>query len=366
MRIGIDAREIKKPHTGTGLYVINLIKSISEQDLINQYILFVDKGHKLDFELPLNFEYYDLNWQHFNKFQDQIIIPISIYLSKIDIFHVIHHDVTPFLTNVPLIVTVLDIAWIDFPGGSNLLFQKYYYIVTKYSLKKAKKVITISESTKNRILFHFPNMSNKTQPILIACDPAFTLNSEIDDFNKISTEFRVNKPVVLYVGSFAARKNVTTLIEAMKIYWDKHNNCTQLILAGKPSGKDDDILNDFINKYPIVIISRPKTNSELRALYKNATVFVFPSLYEGFGLPVLEAMTCGCPVIASNSTSIPEIINNHNFLFEPKNTISLSGLIENILHNNLLQCELSKTGLEHSLKFTWKNVAAATLKIYLN
>jgi glycosyltransferase involved in cell wall biosynthesis len=115
------------------------------------------------------------------------------------------------------------------------------------------------------------------------------------------------------VGSFAGRKNVKTLIEAMKILWANNNNLTQLVIAGKPSGKDDEILNHLINKYPIVILSRSKTNLELKSLYNNAALFVFPSFYEGFGLPVLEAMSSGCPVIASNSTSIPEFLVIMNF-----------------------------------------------------
>jgi glycosyltransferase involved in cell wall biosynthesis len=365
MKIGIDAREIIRPNTGTGMYVVNLIKSLSLQDLDNEYILFVDREKKLDFELPKNFSYYYLNSGYFKKFQDQFIIPIAIYFSNIDMYHVIHHDVTPYLTNIPLVVTVLDLAWIDFPGSSSKLFQKYYYLISKYSLKKAKNIITISESTKERVLSHFPNLSNKVQAILIACDPIFKLNTQEDDYSNVSQEFEIEKPYILYVGSFAARKNVRTLIEAMKIYWNNNNNLIQLILAGKPSGKDDIILNEIIKKYPIKIITRTKSNLELKALYKNATIFVFPSLYEGFGLPVLEAMSCGCPVIASNSTSIPEILSCHDFLFEPTNTDSLAKMIHYLLNNKILQLESSKYGLEASKHFTWEKVAISTKNIYL-
>ena len=365
MIIGIDAREIMRPHTGTGMYVINLIKSLVEYDSENVYILFVDKGEKLNFDLPHNFEYYYLQFGFFNKFQDQIIIPLAIFFSKVDKFHVIHHDVTPFLSHVPLIITVLDIAWIDFPGGSSKLFQKYYYLITKFSLRKANKIITISDSTKNRILINYPILSSKIYPILIACDSVFSENSVDCKFNLLSSEFCIKKPYVLYVGSFAARKNVKALIEAMKLYWDKHDNTVQLILAGKPSGKDDNLPYDLINKYPITIISRTKSNLELKSLYKNASLFVFPSFYEGFGLPLLEAMSCGCPVISSNSTSLPEIFKNKDFLFDPVDNVALYYLIQKVLNNKLLQSELSRAVSDESLQFSWNRVAIETLKIYL-
>lgn len=366
MRIGIDAREIKRPYTGTGMYVINLIKSLALQDSENEYLLFVDKGVECDFPLPNNFNYYNLSCSGLNKFQDQIIIPITILLSKVDIFHVIHHDVTPLLSLKPLVVTVLDVAWIDYPGTSSKFFQKYYYLITKLSLKKARKIITISESTKQRVLYHFNNISHKIESIIISCDPIFSLDTKEDNFISISAEFQIKKPFVLYVGSFAGRKNVKTLIEAMKILWGNNNNLTQLVIAGKPSGKDDEILNHLTNTYPIVILSRPKTNLELKALYKNASVFVFPSLYEGFGLPVLEAMSSGCPVIASNSTSIPEILGSHDFLFEPNDIDTLSKMISTVLNSKELQLKLSKNGITESLKFSWNKVAIATRKSYFN
>jgi glycosyltransferase involved in cell wall biosynthesis len=364
MRIGIDAREIKNSHTGTGMYVVNLIKSLANLDSNNEYVLFVDKGEKLDLDLPHNFQYYNLCFGFLNKFQDQIIIPVAIYLSEVDKFHVIHHDATPFLTHVPLIITVLDIAWVDFPGGTSKLFQKYYYLITKYSLRKAYRIITISESTKNRILINYPILPSKIKPILIACDPIFSLKNIGYDFNLLCAEFSIQKPYVLYVGSFAARKNVKALIQAMKKYWDKYDKSIQLILASKLSGKDDIFPDDLINNYPITIISRTKSNIELKSLYENASLFVFPSIYEGFGLPLLEAMTCGCPVIASNSTSLPEIFKNKNYLFDPLDIDVIYDLIQNVLNNKTLQSELSSAVIEESLEFSWNRVAIETLNTY--
>ena len=364
MVIGIDAREIKNPYTGTGMYVVNLIKYLSQEDSLNEYILFVDQGVKLNIELPCNFKYYNLHNVYFTKIQDQILVPLAILFSKVDIFHVIHHDVTPLMSLTPLVVTVLDVAWIDYPGSSSRLFQKYYYFLTKFSLKKAKKIITISESTKQRVIYHFPSTIHKIESIIIACDPFFSTENKVNNFFTIASKYKITKPYVLYVGSFAGRKNVKTLIEAMKIFWSNNANMTQLVLAGKPSGRDDEEMNDLTTKYPIIIVSTPKTNLELKCLYENASVFVFPSYYEGFGLPVLEAMSCGCPVIASDSTSIPEIVGNSQILFQPNDHEQLHRQLLRVFQEKDLNNKMRIEGQIRSKLFKWNEVASRTLFVY--
>ena len=168
MRIGIDAREIKRPNTGTGMYVVNLVKSLAKTDNDNHFFLIVEKGIRLDDDLPTNFKYIEVNDTRFSKIQDQFFIPLVLIKNKIEIYHVTHHDVTPFFTLIPIIITVLDVAWIDFPGDTSKFFQIYYFYLTKFSLIKAKKIVTISESTKERVCEHFPFVNHKIKSILIA------------------------------------------------------------------------------------------------------------------------------------------------------------------------------------------------------
>ena len=363
MRIGIDAREIKNPDTGTGMYVVNLIRSISLLNTFDNFILFVNKGSKIDIQLPENFEYYEIKSLKLSKIEDQVIIPFAILKSRVDIFHVIHHDVTPLLTLKPIVVTVLDIAWIDFPGTSSKLFQFYYKYLTKFALIKAKRVITISESTKQKVLKHFPYIHNKIQAIPIACDISYSNFENTDIFEQIANEFQIKKPYVLYVGSFAMRKNVNMLFEAMKHVW-KDNSSIQLVLAGKPSGKDDFSVEEVCSQYPVILISRTKTKIELKNLYINASVFVFPSLYEGFGLPVLEAMTCGCPIIALNTTSIPEIVGNTGTLLESDDIEGMAISIKSHFNSEIDKNEREESRLDQAKKFTWEKVAEHTFKNY--
>lgn len=365
MRIGIDAREISRPNTGTGMYVVNLIKSLAKIDSKNYIFLLVESGIRLDENLPTNFKYVDIKVTIFSKIQDQVFIPIVLFKYKIDIYHVTHHDVTPFLTRIPLIVTVLDVAWIDFPGESSKFFQTYYYYLTKLSLKKAKNVVTISDSTKERVIEHFPYVKDKTESILIACDPYFCCRNDEDQFQEISREFGLKKPYVLYVGSFALRKNLKVLIKAMESIWPRYPNI-QLVLAGNLSGKNDENILKLKGSNPIILISRSKNKLELNSLYQNALVFVFPSIYEGFGLPVLEAMTCGCPVIASNTTSIPEIVGDGQILFNPSDFEELQRQLILVIEDKELNKKMKEDGLSRSKLFNWNKVAKETLNSYLN
>ncbi len=365
MRIGIDAREISRPSTGTGMYVLNLIKSLARFEIESDFFLVVEGGSRLDFDLPLNFKYIDIRLKIFDKVQDQLVIPIVLAKYKLDVYHVTHHDVTPFLSRIPLIVTVLDLAWIDCPGESGVLFKKYYYLISKIATKKAKSIITISESTKKRVVKHFPLVKSKVKSILIACDPGFGILKDEEQFHKLTIEFGLCKPYVLYVGSFAMRKNLSVLIDAMKKIWLDYPNI-QLVLAGNLSGKNDENIIRLVDTNSIVLISRRKSIQELNSLYENALVFVFPSIYEGFGLPVLEAMSTGCPVIASNSTSIPEILGDKQITFNPNDSLELQFQLKRVIQDKNLINDMRISGLKRSKLFNWNTVADQTLQIYFN
>jgi glycosyltransferase involved in cell wall biosynthesis len=151
----------------------------------------------------------------------------------------------------------------------------------------------------------------------------------------------------------------------MENIWLSYPNI-QLVLAGNISGKNDENISNLKGTYPIILISRDKSTIELNALYENALVFVFPSIYEGFGLPVLEAMTCGCPVIASDSTSIPEIVGESQILFKPHDYEELQRQLYRLIEDINLINKMKYEGLERSKLFNWNIVASDTLKTYLN
>jgi glycosyltransferase involved in cell wall biosynthesis len=363
MRIGIDAREIKRPDTGVGTYVLNLIIALAKIDQKNQYFLFVDNDLKDWPVLPENFSYCNISTRLPAKLQDQYQIVRSISKYKVDIFHVTHHEVMPLLSSIPMIITVLDVSWLDYPSNS-LIFQYYYRQISLMAMRKAIRIVTISHSTKQRVEHHFPFVKSKIQAIPIACDP-FYKQEFINDhtFDYLVNEFDLQKPYVLYVGSFAQRKNLTTLIKAMLIV-NRELPELQLVLAGKPSGRSDTPVDEYIQKLPLKLITRPKTKAEIRYLYHHATMLVFPSKYEGFGLPVLEAMTCGCPVIAADATSLPEIVGEAALLIDVDDVQGLANEILRLVQDQPLRQKLINEALKQSQKFNWASVAQQTLENY--
>jgi glycosyltransferase involved in cell wall biosynthesis len=209
---------------------------------------------------------------------------------------------------------------------------------------------------------HFPDVAERTRAIPIACDPAFRAEGRPWDLGALATEFGLRRPYVLYAGSFAARKNLALLLRA----WGEvsaQEPGLQLVLAGRPSGRDDTPLDDA-RRRGVKIVERRKTIGEMRALYAGAEMLVFPSRYEGFGLPALEAMSCGCPVIAAAATSLPEIVGDAGVLVDPDDARGLAREMLGVLRDPARRSWMREAGLARSRLFDWTDVARKTLEGY--
>jgi alpha-1,3-rhamnosyl/mannosyltransferase len=281
---------------------------------------------------------------------------------SLDVFHATHHDVTPLLCSTPMVVTVLDLTWLDVPEGSSRAFRSYYWILTKGALGKARRIVTISESTRDRVIHHFPGSAPRVTAIPIACDPEYGRPSEGGGLDWVATRFGLKGPYVLYAGSFAARKNLPLLLRA----WDRVSMempDLQLVLAGRPSGRNDTSLEEA-RRVGSVVLDRRKSVEEMKALYAGAAMLVFPSRYEGFGLPVLEAMSSGCPVIGARTTSIPEIVGDAGILVDPDDPDELAVRILELMRAPERRRGMKDAGLLRAKQFDWRLVARKTLEAY--
>jgi len=182
----------------------------------------------------------------------------------------------------------------------------------------------------------------------------------------ISKKYNINSPFILYLGGFSARKNVSSLIKSYEKVSKDISKDIKLVICGS---KKDDIenlirmkLNSKISENIIFTDFIP--NEDLPIFYNSCEVFVYPSLYEGFGLPPLEAMSCGTPVITSNTTSIPEVTGNSALLIDPQNIDMLSEKLYKVLTSDLIKKDLSNKGLKRSLEFSWIKTAQDTLEVY--
>lgn len=231
----------------------------------------------------------------------------------------------------------------------------------RYSIKKAKKIITISNSSKNDIIKTYGVKANKIAVIYPGIRK-ISVNERVLNMNELNKKFGIEGDYILFVGTLQPRKNISKLIEAFSKL--KKQNL-KLVIVGKKGWLYEDILNapakfgisekvkflDFVN------------DEDLPSLYKNALCFVLPSLYEGFGLPVLEAMQYGCPVLTSNVSSLPEAGGDGAIYFDPQNADDIAQKIEEVISNKNLREEMVKKGYNQVKKFSWKKTAKETLKV---
>jgi len=299
------------------------------------------------------------------KLWTQIGLPLYLYthFPRPDVFFTPTHY-APRFSPVPTAVSVMDLSFLHFPD----LFAKkdLYQLIswTKYSVKNAKKVFTISESSKNDILEKYQLGSEKVIVTYPGIRPK--LNTNTMSKSQLKEKFGISENYILFVGTLQPRKNIVRLIEAFSILFKKLQiKDLELVVVGKKGWLYEDIL-DAPRKFDVekeVKFLEFVQDEDLPTIYKNAICFVLPSLYEGFGLPVLEAMRNGCPVIASNVSSLPEAGGNAAIYVNPESTSDIAEKMEKVIKDKKLREGMIKKGSEQIKKFSWEKAAKKTLEV---
>ncbi|MCH7492161.1 glycosyltransferase family 4 protein [Patescibacteria group bacterium] len=373
MRIGIDCRTILNPklgeRAGVGHYTFNLVKNLLKLDKVNEYILYFDhRVHSTkDFEQK-NVKIKNLPFSQYNKFMPFAYshMLISAYLLKhgLDIFH------SP-ISSLPLtypkksLITVHDLAIYKNPSWFPTQIFSTKLLVPR-SLNAADKIIAVSESTKKDIreIFNIPPKKIKVVYEAPNVTKVKVRNKKIDSLHK----FKLPSKFVFFLGTIEPRKNLVGLLEAFRKVIDRNMSLRsyQLIIAGAKGYKNENVFSRIkelkLSKY--VKYLGYVTHNQKIELLKKATCFAFPTSYEGFGLPVLEAMALGTPVITSNVSSLPEITKNSAVLVDPESTTELAAALQKIMTNQQHRITLSKKGLKRAKDFSWEKCARETLKVY--
>ena len=390
MRVAIDVRSLEIHRTrGLGRYARNLVNSISQIDSENEYLLFYRRGIKPgDLEVGDNFKGRNVllkrckNPHRLDEIMDQSLLPMEILLNgRIDVFHSLS-SVTPYLKTYKSIVTVPDL--IPFVLNEkkidklllNLRFREWLWMK---SLRKADRIITFSENSKKDIIELLGIPEEKIEVIYLSADARFGPVRDRQAITKIMGQYSVNQKFVLYVGGFSGHKNIERLVRAFYEFSLSSDVEWQLVLAGKlPDEKienaDDQTINEPVRKIESlvaklgldakVIFTGFVPEEDLPSLYSAANIFVFPSLYEGFGLPPLEAMACGTPVVASNTSSLPEVIGDAGVLVNPFSITEIISAMRSVLKSKSRQREMSCKGVERARRFSWEETARKTLTVY--
>lgn len=372
-RIGIDARLFGLQQKGLGRYVQKLIEHLEKEDQDNHYVVFLRKDNWSEY-VPQNPNFEkalaDYKWY---GFQEQIFFPFKIWRKKINLMHFPHFNV-PLLNFCPFIVTIHDLILRQFSTqrASTLGFLKYqfknlaYRAIISQAVQKANWVIAVSRYTKNDILKSFPIKEDKVKVIY---EGSPEVNFKSSKKKKIK-QVNFKKPYLLYVGNAYPHKNLEKLITAFcEVASTQEGKNLNLVLVGKLDYFYQRLKRRILYLSPKIkqriIFTGFVPDEDLFLLYRHATLYVFPSLYEGFGLPPLEAMACDCPVLSSRSTCLPEVLGEAAIYFNPEKAIDLSQKIKQALANQGLRQDLIIKGRNQIKLYCWQKMARRTKALYM-
>lgn len=360
MKIGIDAsRALRECKTGTEWYSQNIILNLAKIDHKNEYILYSHKepSSPLD-SLPSNFKWrvmpFFRGWTFFR-------LTFEMAVNPPDILFIPAHTL-PLITPKKSIVMIHDLGFLHHPSLYPLRQKAYHKFVIWHDKRKATHFLTPSQFTKNDLVETLAIPSDKISVVYHGFDA--NLYKKVNANNHLSVKY---KPYLFYLGRLETKKNIVGLISAFEVYKKRNpKSSLKLVLAGKPGHGYSHIQNQIekLKKYKkdVVEIGYVKED-EVPKWFSNAEAFVFPSFFEGFGLPVIEAMACGCPVICSNTSSLPEIGSDAAVYFNPKNPDEIANQIKRVVHNKNFRNKLVGKGLQNVKRFSWEKCAKETLSI---
>jgi len=369
MRIGIDARMYSTEFTGIGRYVYELTKQLIAIDTKNEYVLFMNNPEYEKFEEPNKRIKKVLVNAHHYSLKEQVSYLFAIYRARLDIMHFTHFN-APIFYKKRSVVTIHDLTLSFFPGKkmNSWFYRTAYNLVLKSAVNHSKKVIAVSENTKSDLIDIVHVNPGKVEVIYEGVGEKFTPRANKEELLTVVKKYGINKDFLLYTGVWRGHKNLVNLIKAFAILREGPEGLDlSLVITGEEDPYYPEVKRT-VNELGLehnVIYTGMVPEDELVALYQSAKIYVFPSLYEGFGLPPLEAMRCGTPVVASKTSCIPEICGENNAIyFDPYDPEDIANSLRRVLLDEGLQEELRGYGLKHSLSFSWEKMAERTLGVY--
>ena len=294
-------------------------------------------------------------------------IPYSVFFKdQVDITHFFNYYLPPGVRGKK-IVTIHDMAYKRFPETVRLKTRKMLNLSLKKSINRADLIITVSEFSKQEILSFFPECEGKIEIVYNGVDlDIFKPISDNTLKEAVKKKYKINGEFLLYLGTIEPRKNIERLLEAYSRFNRELKDSPKLVLAGGKGWLDSGIFNaiDKLNLKDNVVLTGYVSDDDVPILMNAAKAFLFPSIYEGFGMPVLEAMACGVPVLTSNVSSLPEVVGNAAVLVNPFSVESILLGINKITSDEKLRSEIIEKGKERARLFTWEIVTKKLYKIY--
>ena len=360
-RIGIDCRKILD--YGIGTITSNLIKNLALVDAENEYFLLGDPA--LIPTLPPNFTTVQENSKRYSV-TEAIKLPQKSQKLRLDLLHWLHYATSP-LKHCKYVVSIHDINHLLMP---ELLPSKtrriYAEKMLRLATRVADKIITASNASKAEIVEHLNVPDEKISVVYNGVSEMFKPQPLAALLAQLKADFELHIPYILYVGSLREHKNVARLLEAFDIVRMRLDGGLTLVIVGEHK-KQIDVLQRYVKRHYMTQCVRflgAVPHEKLPILYTGAHVFVFPTLYEGFGLPPLEAMACGAPVCMSRLPVLKEVAGNAAAYFDPYNPHDMADILGSMFHNLDRYAELREKGPKRAKEFSWKRTAEQTIKVY--
>ena len=372
MRIAIDYTAAIHQGAGIGSYVRNLVSALLAEDSSNRYTLLTSGRPSREHPFPsapnvrgrsifIPDRYLNILWYRW-----RLPVPATLFSGPTDLYHGPDFVLPPLGKRVRKIVTIHDLAFLEHPEYAVPSLATYLRKVVPESVAMADVVATVSSEVSRTLIEHFQTPREKLTVIPNGVAPYFRRITDPIILDATRHKFALKRPLLLGVGPLEPRKNPLGLIKAFYQAQKQKNGPAMLAIAGGPGWLYDEtrsLVAELRLERKVRFLGRV-TDLELVTLYSMADVFAFPSFFEGFGVPPLEAMACGVPVITSNTSSLPEVAGDAALLVDPHDVNALSQAILRVLGDEQLRAELVKKGYQHVQEYTWAMSARKVLKVY--
>ena len=367
MRIAIDAHSVGTRLAGNETYAVNLIEALAEIDQVNNYTIYVTRHEAV--------ERFAARWPNFTVVRTlphsplvRIPVTLSAELRRrpVDVLHV--QFTAPPMAPCPVVLSIHDLSFEHLPETFKRRSRMQLRLTVRRSARKAAKILTLSESVRRDVIatYHIPPANITTIPL--AAPPHFRPVANEKDLQRVRHTYGIEGDYILSVGSIQPRKNLRRLVHAYSRLQEERPGVKLpiLVLVGKKAWLYGDTLR-AIEQSGIrsqILLTDYVSETDLPALYSGSLCFVYPSYFEGFGLPPLEAMQCGTPVIVGNKTSLPEVVGDAGLLVDPFAEDEIAAAMARVIDNPDLRQELRVKGLQRASEFSWQATARRTLEVY--
>jgi glycosyltransferase involved in cell wall biosynthesis len=360
LHVAIDARLADYTAGGIAWYTLLLTRALADLGQPERFSLLRASRPTLDAELVPGVPAARLFTPPHHRLE-QLALPLELLRLRPDVLHS-PDFIPPRLGPWKRVITVHDLGFIYFPETLTAESRRYYGQI-RMAVRRADRIIAVSRSTRDDLVKLVGADPAGIEVIYEAADPSFGPLPRLQA-EETTRRLAIPPPYILFVGSFEPRKNLLVLLEAFARI--RREADVRLVLAGRRGWLHEPIFRRLAEPdlEPHVRVHEGPTRAELAALYSSAAALAFPSLYEGFGLPVLEAMACGCPVVASDRASLPEIVGQAGLLVPAEDVAELAGALLHVLADGELRQALIAKGLERAGQFSWAKAAAETLAVY--